>query len=412
MTKTRMILPVVLALALGACVAEQKKPAASPAPAAPASAAAAPAMPPQPREWLAPSVDMTPPPAGARWSERWMQGRSLPVATAGHRLVADGQTVYLIGGVAQREHLGQRDVWMTTVDRKTGALAPWRKTTALPQPTTFFDAAKAGGRVYVAGGSSREGMQMLYDNVWSAPLKKGGGLGPWRAERPLRAKVVYPAMAEAGGYLYVLGGFDGSEYRRVLYFAKLEKDGALGEWKDAKAFYPHAIGRTFMANVGGDLVVSGGFRSDSQGEHITSLISRGVRQPDGDVHEWVGEDGLKVASRSLRFSLAEQAGAADANFIYMAGGRDPDALGVGTAQASWINPKTGKITRWQTGPDLPLFGEKGAPQSARLYLSAAAVAGDHLIVAGGFLFVRECTSLVWVHALQPYRAPEWVSAGK
>lgn len=398
MTKIHPTLPVALLLASGALAAEQK--------------AAAPALPPQPREWLAPSVDMTPPPAAARWSAKWTQGRSLPVATAGHRLVSSGPFIYLIGGVAQREHLGQRDVWMSKVDRKTGVLSPWKKTTALPQPTTFFDAAVAGGRVYIAGGSSREGMQMLYDQVWSAPFKKNGGLGAWRAERPLRAKVVYPALAEAGGYLYQLGGFDGSEYRRVLYFAKLESGGALGEWKDAKALYPHAIGRTFMAAVGGDLLVAGGFRSDSQGEHITSLISRGKRSPDGDVTEWVGEDGLKVASRSLRFSLAEQAGATDGHFLYMAGGRDPDALGVGTTQASWINPKSGKITRWQFGPELPLFGEKGAPQSARLYLTAATVVGDHLVVAGGFLFVRECTPLVWVHALQPYRAPERLGAAK
>ncbi len=407
MMKTRPFLAVLgIALASGAtAVAKKAVPPAE-------TRSSAPALPPQPREWLAPSVDMTPPPASARWSEKWIQGRSLPVATAGHRLVAVGQTVYLIGGVAQREHLGQRDVWMAKVDRKTGALSPWRKTTALPQPTTFFDATQAGGRIYIAGGSSREGMQMLYDNVWSAPVKKEGGLGAWRAERPLRAKVVYPAMVEAGGYLYVLGGFDGSEYRRVTYFARIEKGGSLGEWRDAKALYPHAIGRTFLANVGGDLVVAGGFRSDSQGEHITSLISRGKRQPDGDVLEWTGEEGLKVASRSLRFSLAEQAGAADANFLYMAGGRDPDALGVGTAQAAWINPDTGKLTRWQFGPELPLFGEKGAPQSARLYLSAAAVAGDHLIVAGGFLFVRECTSLVWVHALKPYQAPARGNAAK
>lgn len=399
--KTRPAMFLALIVATTAFAADKK-------PATPAT----PALPPQPHEWLAPSVDMTPPPAAARWSAAWTRGRSLPVATAGHRLIAAGPFVYVIGGVAQREHIGQRDVWMSRLDPKSGTLGPWRKTTALPQPTTFFDATVVGGRVYLAGGSSREGMQMLYDNVWSAPLKKEGGLGAWRAETALPAKLVYPAIAEAGGFLYALGGFDGSEYRRVLYFSKIGKGGALGEWKDAKAFYPHGIGRTVMTAVAGDLIVIGGFRSDSQGEHITSLISRGKRAPDGDVTEWTGEDGLKVASRSLRFSLAEQAGATDGRFIYMAGGRDPDALGVGTTQAAWINPKSGKVTRWQFGPELPFFGEKGAPQSARLYLSAAAVSGDFLVVAGGFLFVRECTDLVWIHPLAPYRAPDWLGAAK
>jgi hypothetical protein len=368
-------------------------------------------LPPQPTEWLAPSVDLTPPPGEARWGKEWKQGRSLPIAMAGHRAVADGPFIYVLGGVAQREHIGQRDVWMTRIS-KEGVLAPWKKLAPLPKPVAFCDAVVANGRVYLVGGSSREGMQFLYDTVLSAPFKKEGGLGKWREERTMTSKLVHPAAAVCEGYLYVLGGFDGSEYHPNMSYAKFNSNGSLQEWKDARAMYPHKIGRTYLAVAGRDLVVVGGYWSDSQGQHTSSLMMRGSRDPDGNVKEWVSEGGLKVASRTLRFSLAEAAGVSDGRFLYLAGGSDPDSTGVATVQASWINPRTNALTRWQFGPNLPLWGAKGAPQTARLYQSAALIAGNHMVVLGGFLFVRECTDLVWVQALRDYREPDWLKSAK
>jgi hypothetical protein len=223
---------------------------------------------------------------------------------------------------------------------------------------------------------------------------------------------VHPAAATIGGYLYVLGGFDGSEYHSNMSYAKFNADGSLQEWKDIRAMYPHKVGRTYMAPAGNDLVVVGGYWSDSQGQHTTALIMRGKRDADGNVKEWVSEGGLKIASRSLRFSLAESAGVSDANFMYLAGGSDPDSMGVATAQAAWINPVSGALTRWQFGPNLPLWGAKGSPQTARLYQSTAVIAANHLVVLGGFLFVRECTDFVWVQLLRDYREPDWVKGAK
>ena len=118
-----------------------------------------------------------------------------------------------------------------------------------------------------------------------------------------------------------------------------------------------------------------------------------------------------MASRSMAFSISEHAGAFDGNFIYSAGGRDPAALGVGTVQAAWISP-AGKLTRWQFGPELPAWGMKGAPQSARLYQSAAVIAGDRLYVIGGFLSIREPTKNTWGIDLKPYKEPDWVKEYK
>lgn len=368
-------------------------------------------LPPQPREWMAPRTDLTPPPAQARWTKEWVPGRPLPKPVAGHSVVSDGRNIVLIGGVTGREALGLRDVWSSRPGRD-GELEPWKRLRPVPVPFAFGAAVLASGRIYLIGGSSREAIQHLYNQVYSAPLKRNGKIGRWREERALPEALRYHAAAACSGRLYVLGGFNGSEYRDVLRFARIDSNGTLGEWQTASAVYPHPVGRTFMACVGDSLLVTGGLWTDSQGEHITSLVKRGKPGPDGNVTAWADEDGIKIASRPLRFSLAEHAGAQDGNFIYVAAGRDPDSLGLATVQASWVDPRKNKITRWQFGPSLPLFNRKGAPRAARLYNSTAAVAGNNLFVLGGFEYVREMTADVWRMPLAEYRPPSWLPSAK
>ena len=80
-------------------------------------------------------------------------------------------------------------------------------------------------------------------------------------------------------------------------------------------------------------------------------------------------------------------------------------------QAAWITP-AGKMTRWQFGPDLPAWGMKGAPQTAKLYQSATVIAGNRLYVLGGFQSIREVTKDTWSIDLKPYQEPEWVKAAR
>jgi len=368
-------------------------------------------LPPQPREWLAPRVDMKPP-AKARWGTGWERGRSLPLPLAGHNAVGLRPYVYVLGGVSGRDELGQRSVWMSKAG-KDGKLGRWRKTKPPPRPVAFAQTVLAGGRIYLLGGSSRLSIQNLYNMVSSAAIRGNGGLSAWREEKPLPTGVVYHAATACGGYLYVLGGFNGREYLKTLSYAKINPDGTLGEWREAKAPYPHRVGRTFLTHVGSDLLAIGGLWLDTQGEHISSLIMRGKRASDGDVTEWVDEGGLKIASRSLRYSLAEHAGCQGDHFVYVFGGRDPDSLGVSTSQASWINPVEGQLTGWQFGPKLPLYGVLSVmPQNARLYQTASAIVGNTLYVLGGFLYTRELTPEVWVQSLKPYQEPYWLKTKK
>ena len=302
--------------------------------------------------------------------------------------------------------MGCQNIAKTGAD-SSGRLGKWRKAESFPKPVSFMDVVTKGDRVYVIGGSSRGGMTHIYPEVFSAQMGKGGRLGKWREERQLPVGLIYHSAAVLRGYVYVLGGFDGQVYRDRTLFAKINGDGSLSEWKETTARYRHPVGKTCLVPVRDGIVAISGMWSDPQGEHVSSIVKRGTPDEDGDIKEWEDEGTLKMAARPLRFGLAEHVSAVDANFIYVVGGRDPDSLGLATTQASWIDPK-GRLTAWQWGPELPLFDVKGRPTSARVYRTAAVVLGDYFYVLGGFMYVREPSSDVWVQKLKSYEEPNWV----
>jgi len=365
-------------------------------------------LPPQPREVMAPATEIVVATAPARFGGDWTRGKDLPVALAGHSVLASGSSVILMGGVGGREHYGLRDVYVATAGKS--GLGSWTKTSPLPAPAAFGAAVVSGKRVYYIGGASREGIDHIYRTVWSAEVRDGKP-GKWREETPLPGVVMHHAAAVFGGCIYVLGGFDGQSYSGKVLYTRVNADGTLADWKETTAKYPYPVGRTILLPVRSGLVVCGGLNSDSQGEHISAMILRAKCGPDGDIREWVSDNGIKMASRSMNYSVCEHAGTYDDNFIYSAGGRDVGSLGVPTVQASWIDPE-GRITAWQTGPDMPAWDLKGPRQGVKLYYSAAVVANDRFYVLGGFQSIREATKMTWSMGLKPYQEPEWVKKAR
>src|SRR5262245_28406848 len=82
------------------------------------------------------------------------------------------------------------------------------------------------------------------------------GPGRWAAGRPMPAPRAEIAAAEAGGRIYVIGGF-GGERTIAIY------DPATDRWSEGAAF-PHAIHHPSAAGVNGRIYVFGGYVGDWQ----------------------------------------------------------------------------------------------------------------------------------------------------
>ncbi len=157
--------------------------------------------------------------------------------------------------------LGGRQDWgglftdvMYARSNADGTLGPWTPTTPLTFGRKGHAATVYGGRVYVAGGES---YSQIYDTVESAPFLADGRLGPWTACTRLPAPRAGLNLVAAEGFLFAIGGPNGSGASGVVHSAPIEADGSLGAWTAVSAL-PTPRGLPASAAFGGRLYVTGG----------------------------------------------------------------------------------------------------------------------------------------------------------
>ena len=159
------------------------------------------------------------------WSEAT---DGLPAGRAWGQLEAIGDTLYYIGG-QNAGGTAQATVYYASPDG-SGDVASWSTASnGLPAARTEFGAAAWNGRLYVVGGRTGSTAQ---DTVYVSPdLSSGGDISSsW-------STTTAPAVARAGhtvisyaNNLYVLGGYDGSNYLNDVQFSKINTNGSLEDW--------------------------------------------------------------------------------------------------------------------------------------------------------------------------------------
>ena len=53
----------------------------------------------------------------------------------------------------------------------------------------------------------------------------------WQETSSLAEARVGPAVVEANGYIYMIGGFDSKDFLKTTEYSKIQKDGSLGPWE-------------------------------------------------------------------------------------------------------------------------------------------------------------------------------------
>ncbi len=159
------------------------------------------------------------------------------VPAQGLPLVAHGHYLYRIGGMAARNHQGEKqDLFsMTTVQRFDVRSRQWEPFTALPAPRSSHDAVVVGDTIYVAGGWSMSGgtnKPVWLDRALMLDLKKSGA--QWQEfPQPFRRRAL--ALAAVGTRIFCIGGMDSDNQptRAVEIY-----DTASGKWSSGPALPP------------------------------------------------------------------------------------------------------------------------------------------------------------------------------
>jgi DNA-binding CsgD family transcriptional regulator/N-acetylneuraminic acid mutarotase len=182
-------------------------------------------------------------PMGEDWS---LTNRPLPIALADMAVTAVGLSVYAIGG--ETDDAITNNIYNFNVSEHA-----WHQLT--PKPTAVAAASAAGlfGEIYVVGGRLADGQLTNIVEVYS-PTQNA-----WRPVTALPQPISSGVALSDGSFLYLFGGWNGSEYLDTTYVYDPGED----SWRPLPAMTHNRAFATgqFMF---GQLYVVGGFDGEKE----------------------------------------------------------------------------------------------------------------------------------------------------
>lgn len=275
--------------------------------------------------------------SGLSFYTPWRAGPPLAHARAGLAAATLDGRIYAAGGAGLVDPRDDFDVYDPAAGR-------WSPRPALPNGLERFAMSEAGGRLYIAGGYSAESGAEPIAAVWSYDPQAN----IWRSEPEMPGAKASFAMLSHEGRLFAFGGEDGAPGLFV-------HDPETLEWSALPA--PAAINRRGAAAVkSGDLFfLIGGARAGQ--------VTARVDIYDPAAGEWrVGPD--------LPEPRAGHTAAVLDGAIHLFGGRSADMRR--TVQAHWVLEPGAES--WVDGPAMP---------SPRTEAAAATLDGEVWLIGGG-----------------------------
>ncbi|MBI5595537.1 MAG: hypothetical protein HY928_05540, partial [Elusimicrobia bacterium] len=240
-----------------------------------------------------------------------------------------------------------------------GSLGPWSSAGTLYSPLTGQGFVAYNGWLYSMGGFNGTAVS---DQVRFAKINPDGSVGAWTQTATLPEPRIGFAAAAANGTLYVMDGGNGTVGSSVFY-AKINGDGSLAAWQTGNSL-PVALQDTDGVAIiaqGAYLFVIGGYQSDRV---YSAPIEAG-----GAPGTWT------LLSTRLPKVLRQAKAVALGNRIYLMGGMTSDALSSNLKDTYIGQVSGGNVTAWVPGPDLPVA----------VSFAAAAGADGMILYGGGFL---------------------------
>jgi len=134
----------------------------------------------------------------------------------------------------------------------------------------------------------------------------------WQQTSPLKISRAGAAVVAADDHIYVIGGVDGRVFLNTVEYARINRDGSLGDWQTASTMNEP---RGFTAAVvyqGSIYAIGGG--NGMNGQNLLRTVERARLLPDGKLGPWTREPEVMVLPRRCSKVVVE------GNRIYSFGG--------------------------------------------------------------------------------------------
>ncbi|WP_062487952.1 Kelch repeat-containing protein [Candidatus Nitrospira inopinata] len=294
----------------------------------------------------------SPQPASQPESDRgaWRSAAPMLAKRTEVAVAALGGKIYVVGGF---EKPGLSNVMSLSITPSLEVYDPvtdrWTAKTPLPVGLHHVGIGVAGGRLYVIGGYARSGI-----NIWS-PVATVYAYDPttdrWAERAPMPTARGALAVAELGGKLYAIGGFD----RKANVAAVEVYDPTLDRWT-ARAPLPTPRDHLATATVDGKIYAIGGRVNGDYGRNLAV-----VEMYDPLADRWTGVADLPTARSGITASALN-------GMIYVFGGEGSSGT---FRENEAYDPQRDK---WRPMAPMP---------TARHGLGSAAVEGRIYVIGGG-----------------------------
>lgn len=236
----------------------------------------------------------------------------------------------------------------------------WTTGFNLPNSVELAKAVRHTNVIYVVGGRNADGSGS--SGVFYSIISQNGVPGTWGITSSLPNPLYFHAVAVANKHIFVIGGWDGSNWRREVWKAPIQADGSLGGWQNA-GLYPTEIALHEAIGVGNRIYVLGGQNNASGPLNIVQFIEVGA---DGNLMgDWMQTTSLPAPR--YRFSVTALSG-----YLYATGGYD------GTNAQDTVY-----YTRIDSNGHIPVWNTTFEKLPVSQYYHSSYTINGSLVVVGG-----------------------------
>jgi N-acetylneuraminic acid mutarotase len=282
---------------------------------------------------------------------------------------------------------------ISRTNRSGGDVGGWTATNAFTTARSAHASVAYNGYLYVTGGW--DGTNSL-DDVQFAPINADGTIGTWTATTSLAPYPVHSHTSVAyNGYLYVIGGNNNGTPTRQILYSPFNADGTIGNWTVANQPAHDCYNHTSVA-YHGSLYVIGGRDLSQQYDDVQFAPIRA----DGSL-------GTFTTTTSFTTARESHASVAYNGYLYVIGGYSDTSFYLNDVQYAAIHAD-GTVGTWQSTTFLGIIGRaKHAAVAANgyLYILGGFTTGDAYtntvlfatINANGSLGPWTATTVFWIH---------------
>jgi len=222
-------------------------------------------------------------------------------------------------------------------------IAKFQEIKDLPEERSSHQCVFVNTRLYCIGGLDKN--DNVTNSVFYADVQKDKTLGEWKEyKNPFPKAIATQQCFRVNDYIYSIGGKIGNNNTDEIWYSEIQSGNSIGEWKKSTIILPLSLSAHKCCTTNGYIYCTGGYDNSKSKSNIWLTQS----SDNGEIEEW------KSLQEGLPISLFGHQCIALNGYIYLIGGyrRESDNEYLNSVWYTKIQPD-GTLDTWTSTKELP-----------------------------------------------------------